>query len=114
MTTGLVLGAVLALGSAAALNWGYFVQHGAAAALPPLRVRNPVRSLLALFGNARRQTTAPREREREALLLGDGEQPERLPRIVLPPDELTVSPGARRGDACGQDDPEDPFHHPLD
>ena len=53
MTTGLVLGAVLALGSAAALNWGYFVQHGAAAALPPLRVRNPVRSLLALFGNAR-------------------------------------------------------------
>jgi hypothetical protein len=46
-------GLVLALASAAALNWGYFAQHGAAAALPPLSLRHPVRSLAALFGNRR-------------------------------------------------------------
>ena len=32
----LVLGLLLALGSAIALNWGFFAQHGAASALPPL------------------------------------------------------------------------------
>ena len=46
-------GLVLALASAGALNWGYFAQHGAAAGLPPLSVRRPVRSLAALFGNRR-------------------------------------------------------------
>jgi S-formylglutathione hydrolase FrmB len=46
-------GLVLALASAAALNWGYYAQHGAAAALPPLSVRHPLRSLAALFGNRR-------------------------------------------------------------
>jgi S-formylglutathione hydrolase FrmB len=46
-------GLVLALASAAALNWGYYAQHGAAAALPPLSVRHPLRSLGALFGNRR-------------------------------------------------------------
>jgi hypothetical protein len=49
----LAAGLVLALGSAVALNWGYFVQHGAAAGLPPLRLRHPLRSLAALFGNRR-------------------------------------------------------------
>src|SRR4029079_8056209 len=43
----------LALASAAALNWGYFAQHGAASGLPPLSVRRPVRSLETLFGNRR-------------------------------------------------------------
>jgi S-formylglutathione hydrolase FrmB len=46
-------GLLLALASAAALNWGYFAQHGAAAALPPLSLRHPVRSLAMLFGNRR-------------------------------------------------------------
>lgn len=53
MTWSLAAGLVLALGSAVALNWGYFVQHGAAAALPPLTLRHPWRSLAALFGNKR-------------------------------------------------------------
>lgn len=53
MTADVVVGLLLALGSAAALNWGYFVQHGAAAALPPLTLRRPLRSLRALFTNTR-------------------------------------------------------------
>ena len=44
---------VLAFGSAAALNWSYLVQHGEAAAMPPLTVRRPLRSLCHLFSNAR-------------------------------------------------------------
>src|SRR5207244_960704 len=46
-------GLLLALGSAAALNWGFFVQHGAAASLPPLTPRRPVHSLRILFGSPR-------------------------------------------------------------
>jgi hypothetical protein len=49
----LAAGLVLALASAAALNWGFFVQHGAASALPPLSVRRPVASLRLLFSNLR-------------------------------------------------------------
>jgi hypothetical protein len=49
----LATGLVLALGSAAALNWGFFVQHGAAAALPRLRIRRPLQSLRLLFSNRR-------------------------------------------------------------
>jgi hypothetical protein len=44
-------GIALALASAAALNWGFFVQHGAASALPPLSVRRPFASLRLLFSN---------------------------------------------------------------
>lgn len=51
MTLRLVAGLCLALGSAAALNWSYLVQHGAAAAMPPLSLRHPLRSLRALFGD---------------------------------------------------------------
>jgi hypothetical protein len=47
------LGLLLALGSAAALNWSYLVQHGAAAALPPLSLRRPVSSLVSLFRSPR-------------------------------------------------------------
>ncbi|HET7648332.1 MAG TPA: hypothetical protein VFK17_07160 [Gaiellaceae bacterium] len=45
------LGAALALAllSAAALNWGYLAQHGAARELPPLSLHAPVRSLRSLF-----------------------------------------------------------------
>ena len=43
----------LALGSAAALNWGFFLQHGAAASLPPLSLRRPLASLRALFTSLR-------------------------------------------------------------
>jgi len=45
----IALAAVLALGSAVALNWGYVAQHGAASALPPLSPRRPLASLKALF-----------------------------------------------------------------
>jgi hypothetical protein len=44
---------MLALASAAALNWGFFTQHGAAAELPRLSVRRPVRSLRLLFSSLR-------------------------------------------------------------
>jgi len=53
VTLGLAGGLVLALASACALNWSYYVQHGAAAALPPLSLRRPFRSLAALFGSRR-------------------------------------------------------------
>jgi hypothetical protein len=46
-------GLALALASAAALNSGFLVQHGAASALPPLTVRRPLRSLGLLFSNLR-------------------------------------------------------------
>jgi len=47
------IGLVLALGSSAAINWGYLAQHGAASSLPPLTLRHPVRSLVSLFSNLR-------------------------------------------------------------
>ena len=53
MTAKLGAGLVLALASAAALNWSYFAQHGAAAGLPPLSVRRPLHSLWLLFRTRR-------------------------------------------------------------
>jgi hypothetical protein len=53
VTASLGGGLLLALASAAALNWGCFVQHGVAAGLPPLTLRRPVASLRLLFGNLR-------------------------------------------------------------
>jgi hypothetical protein len=53
MSAELAAGLALALASAAALNWGYFVQHGVAAALPPLTLRRPLASLRLLFANVR-------------------------------------------------------------
>lgn len=53
MTPQVGAGLLLALASAAALNWGYYAQHGAAATLPPLTVRRPVHSLGLLFRNRR-------------------------------------------------------------
>src|SRR5262249_4044628 len=49
----IALGLLLALGSAAALNWGFFVQHGAASTLPRLELRRPLRSLALLLSNRR-------------------------------------------------------------
>jgi hypothetical protein len=51
MSPSVAAGLVLALGSAAALNWGFFTQHGAASSLPPLSVRRPLHSLGLLFSN---------------------------------------------------------------
>jgi hypothetical protein len=53
VTWRIAAGLALALSSACALNWSYFVQHGAASGLPPLSVRKPLRSLALLFGNRR-------------------------------------------------------------
>jgi len=53
VTPELGAGLLLALASAAALNWGYYAQHGAAAKLPPLSLRRPVHSLALLFRNPR-------------------------------------------------------------
>ena len=52
MTPQLLGGLALALGSSAALNWGYLLQHGAAAELPQLTMRHPVRSLRSLFADS--------------------------------------------------------------
>lgn len=49
----LALGLVLALLSTGALNWGFFTQHRAAASLPPLTLRRPLRSLVLLMRNLR-------------------------------------------------------------
>ena len=49
----LALGLALALTSAAALNFGFFVQHQAASKLPRLTLRRPLRSLWILFRHRR-------------------------------------------------------------
>ena len=49
MSASLAIGLVLALVSATAINWGYLLMHQAAAALPPLSLRHPIRSIRALF-----------------------------------------------------------------
>ena len=46
-------GLLLAAASTIAINGGYALQHGAASALPPLTLRRPLASLVALFGNPR-------------------------------------------------------------
>jgi hypothetical protein len=48
-----VLGIVLGLASAAAINGGYVLQHNAASSLPALSLRHPVRSLALLFRSGR-------------------------------------------------------------
>ncbi len=53
MSGALALGLLAALASAFALNWGYWAQHGAASALPPLSLRRPLASLRLLFSHAR-------------------------------------------------------------
>lgn len=53
MSSTLAAGLVLALASAAALNWGYLAQHGETARMPPLSLRRPLRSLRLLFTSLR-------------------------------------------------------------
>ncbi|MGI8422086.1 MAG: hypothetical protein ACR2MU_07505 [Gaiellaceae bacterium] len=49
----LALALLLALASAAAINWGYLAQHVAAGSLPALSARHPIAALRAMFGNLR-------------------------------------------------------------
>src|SRR5262249_51986059 len=51
MSSATAAGLLLALASTAALNWGFFTQHGAAGAMPPLTVRRPLASLRLLTGS---------------------------------------------------------------
>jgi hypothetical protein len=53
LTAKIAAGLLLALASAGALNWAYYAQHGAAAALPRLSLRRPLYSLALLFRNRR-------------------------------------------------------------
>jgi hypothetical protein len=53
MSGRLLLALLLALASAAALNWGFYQQHEQASTLPPLSLQHPLRSLRLLFGNMR-------------------------------------------------------------
>ena len=53
MSGALALGLLAALASALALNWGYWAQHGAASAMPPLSLRRPIASLRLLFSHRR-------------------------------------------------------------
>jgi len=54
LTAALAGSLVLAAASAAALNWGFFVQHQAASAgIPTLSLRRPLAALAALFSNPR-------------------------------------------------------------
>lgn len=53
MTRDTAFGLLAALASALALNWGYWAQHGAAATLPSLSLRSPLRSLRLLFTHPR-------------------------------------------------------------
>lgn len=53
MTAPLALSLLLALISAAALNWAFYRQHGQASALPRLSLARPLRSLRLLFTNRR-------------------------------------------------------------
>ena len=46
-------GLLLSVASAVAINGGYTLQHASASRLPPLTLRRPLESLLALFGNRR-------------------------------------------------------------
>jgi hypothetical protein len=48
-----VLGLLLGLASAAAINGGYVLQHTSASALPPLSLRSPLHSLALLFRSGR-------------------------------------------------------------
>ncbi len=49
----IVAGLLLSVASAIAINGGYSLQHASASRLPPLRLRRPLQSLLALFRNRR-------------------------------------------------------------
>jgi len=49
----IALGLLLAAASTVAINGGYALQHDVASALPPLTLRRPLRSLLALFRTPR-------------------------------------------------------------
>jgi len=49
----IALGLALAVVSAVAINGGYALQHASASALPPLSLRQPLRSIVSLFRSGR-------------------------------------------------------------
>lgn len=49
MSARLAIGLVVSLASACVINLGFFVQHRAAAELPPLKIRHPIATLLPLL-----------------------------------------------------------------
>jgi hypothetical protein len=53
LTGSVAAGLGVALASAAALNWGFYAQHGAASTMPSLAIRRPLRSLRLLFTSPR-------------------------------------------------------------
>src|SRR6185312_13091355 len=53
LTGSVAAGLGVALASAAALNWGFYAQHGAASTMPALAIRRPLRSLRLLFTSPR-------------------------------------------------------------
>jgi hypothetical protein len=53
VSTAADIGLLLALASTAALNWGFFTQHGAAGSMPPLQARRPISSLRLLASSPR-------------------------------------------------------------
>jgi hypothetical protein len=53
MSAEAAVGLLLALLSTAALNWGFFTQHGAAEAMPPLAIRHPIASIRLLAASRR-------------------------------------------------------------
>jgi hypothetical protein len=53
MSADVAVGLLLAIASSVAINSGYYVQHGAATAMPPLSLRRPLRSLVLLFRDVR-------------------------------------------------------------
>jgi len=53
VTVALAFALLLALGSAVALNWAFYRQHGQVSALPPLALSRPLRSLRLLFADRR-------------------------------------------------------------
>ena len=67
---------------------------------------------LALLRDPRGQPAPARERQREALLLGDGQQAQGLAGVVLAAHELSVAPRPGQRDSHRQKDPEGLFHQP--
>jgi hypothetical protein len=51
--TGVILGIALGLVSAFAINWSFFVQHGAVNTIGALSLRRPFSALRTLFSNPR-------------------------------------------------------------
>ena len=65
---------------------------------------------LAFLRDAGRQPPAAGEGQREALLLGDREEPQRLAAVVLAADQFPVTPRPHQGNPHRENDPEGLLH----